>query len=99
MARAPEIIHDSDIKGIVQVFTRPNTHLGYFIYSKGEAAVIDPLRDIDPYEVLMEETKSKVKYAFDTHIHSDFLSGNRELMNKYKVPIIYGPGVKAEYSI
>jgi glyoxylase-like metal-dependent hydrolase (beta-lactamase superfamily II) len=67
---------------IEQIYTGCLAKAAYFIESNGEAAVIDPLRDIDIYIQMAEQTKSKIKYVFETHFHADFVSGHVELAKK-----------------
>ena len=69
----------------------------YFISDNGEAAVIDPLRDIDAYLKLAEEQGVKIKYIFETHFHADFVSGHLELSKATGAPIVYGPQTEAGF--
>src|SRR6202012_823282 len=62
-----------------------------YIDSEGEAAIVDPLRDIDAYIRLARERKAVIKYIFETHFHADFVSGHLDLSKKTGAPIIYGP--------
>lgn len=69
----------------------------YYIESNGEAAVIDPLRDPNPYIKMAEERGAKIKYVFETHFHADFVSGHIDLAAKTGASIIYGPTAKPEF--
>jgi hydroxyacylglutathione hydrolase len=84
---------------IRQLYTGCLSEAAYFISSNGEAAVIDPLRDIDTYLQMAEEKKVKIKYIFETHFHADFVSGHVELSQKTGAPIIYGPGTNAGFKV
>lgn len=64
---------------IKQLYTGCLSEAAYYIESNGEAAVIDPLRDIDEYLQLANERKTKIKYIFETHFHADFVSGHLDL--------------------
>jgi glyoxylase-like metal-dependent hydrolase (beta-lactamase superfamily II)/rhodanese-related sulfurtransferase len=84
---------------IEQLFTSCLAEMAYYLESNGEAAVIDPLRDIEPYLERIEHDKAQLKYIFLTHFHADFVSGHLDLANKTGAKIIYGPGAKAEFEI
>lgn len=77
---------------IKQLYTGCLSEAAYYIESEGEAAVIDPLRDIDVYLQLATERKAKIKYIFETHFHADFVSGHIDMSNATGAPIVYGPG-------
>lgn len=76
---------------IKQLYTGCLSEAAYYIESNGEAAVIDPLRDIDVYLELANERKATIKYIFETHFHADFVSGHLDLGKATGAPIIYGP--------
>jgi len=63
----------------------------YYIESKGEAVVIDPLREVQPYIDKAEKDNAKIKYVFETHFHADFVSGHIDLAKKTGAKIVYGP--------
>ncbi len=84
---------------IEQLYTACLSEAAYFIADNGEAAVIDPLRDIDVYLKKAEDLGVKIKYIFETHFHADFVSGHLELSRKTGAPIIYGPETKAGFTI
>jgi glyoxylase-like metal-dependent hydrolase (beta-lactamase superfamily II)/rhodanese-related sulfurtransferase len=63
----------------------------YYIESDGEAAIIDPLREISPYLKRAEQDEAEIKYIFETHFHADFVSGHLTLSEKTGAPIVYGP--------
>ncbi|MFT3910083.1 MAG: MBL fold metallo-hydrolase [Ferruginibacter sp.] len=84
---------------IKQLYTNCLSEAAYYIESEGEAAIIDPLRDIESYVELAKERKASIKYIFETHFHADFVSGHLDLSKKTGAPIIYGPGAKTNFKI
>ena len=82
---------------IDQIYTACLSQASYFIESNGEAAVIDPLREIDYYLNKADRTKSKIKYIFQTHFHADFVSGHLSLSKATNSPIVYGPKADPNY--
>lgn len=76
---------------IKQLYTGCISEAAYYIESNGEAAVIDPLRDIEVYLDLARERKAKIRYIFETHFHADFVSGHIDLGKATDAPIVYGP--------
>ncbi len=84
---------------IQQLYTSCLSEAAYFIASDGEAAVIDPLRDVDTYLQMAAEKNVKIKYIFETHFHADFVSGHIELASKTGAPIIYGPDTQAKFKV
>lgn len=84
---------------VKQLYTNCLSEAAYFIASNGEAAVIDPLRDVDTYIQMAQERGVKIKYIFETHFHADFVSGHIELSQKTGAPIVYGPDTHASFPI
>ncbi|MDP4265357.1 MAG: MBL fold metallo-hydrolase [Bacteroidota bacterium] len=84
---------------IKQLYTGCLSEAAYYIESKGEAAVIDPLRDIDVYLELANERKATIKYIFETHFHADFVSGHLDLGRATNAPIVYGPGTETKFPV
>lgn len=84
---------------VKQLYTNCLSEAAYFIASEGEAAIIDPLRDVDEYIKMAEEKGVKIKYIFETHFHADFVSGHLELSKRTGAPIIYGPQTNANFDI
>jgi glyoxylase-like metal-dependent hydrolase (beta-lactamase superfamily II)/rhodanese-related sulfurtransferase len=84
---------------IRQLYTGCLSEAAYYVESNGEAAVIDPLRDIDVYLELANERKAKIKYIFETHFHADFVSGHLDLSKVTEAPIIYGPGTETKFPV
>lgn len=88
---------------IEQIYTGCLAQGAYFISSNGEAAVIDPLREVAPYIEKAAKANVKIKYVFETHFHADFVSGHIDLAEKTGAEIVYGPkantGFKAHVAI
>lgn len=82
---------------VQQLYTNCLSEAAYFIASDGEAAVVDPLRDIDEYLKLAEEHNVKIKYIFETHFHADFVSGHLDLAKATGATIVYGPLTNAAF--
>jgi hydroxyacylglutathione hydrolase len=76
---------------IEQIYTGCLAQGAYFISSNGEAAVIDPLREVAPYIEKAARANVKIKYVFETHFHADFVSGHLDLAEKTEAEIVYGP--------
>jgi glyoxylase-like metal-dependent hydrolase (beta-lactamase superfamily II)/rhodanese-related sulfurtransferase len=76
---------------IEQIYTGCLAQGAYYITSNGEAAIIDPLRETQPYLDRLERDNVKLKYIFETHFHADFVSGHVDLSNSTGAPIVYGP--------
>jgi hydroxyacylglutathione hydrolase len=84
---------------IQQLYTGCLSEAAYYIESEGEAAIIDPLRDIEEYLVLAKERKATIKYIFETHFHADFVSGHLDLAQASGAPIVYGPETETSFPI
>jgi hydroxyacylglutathione hydrolase len=84
---------------IQQLYTGCLSEAAYFIESNGEAAIIDPLRDIDEYIQLASAHNVSIKYIFETHFHADFVSGHLDLHKATGAPIIYGPDTETNFPI
>jgi glyoxylase-like metal-dependent hydrolase (beta-lactamase superfamily II)/rhodanese-related sulfurtransferase len=82
---------------IKQLYTSCLSEAAYFISSDGEAAVVDPLRDVESYLKMAEEEGVKIKYIFETHFHADFVSGHIELAQKTGATIVYGPDAQTSF--
>lgn len=85
------------IMKIEQIYTGCLAQGAYYITSNGEAAIIDPLREIQPYLDRLERDKVKLKYIFETHFHADFVSGHVDLSKATGAPIVYGPNATCEF--
>jgi hydroxyacylglutathione hydrolase len=84
---------------IKQLYTACLSEAAYYIESNGEAAIIDPLRDINVYVELAAERNAVIKYIFETHFHADFISGHLDLAKASAAPIVFGPGTQTNYPI
>ena len=84
---------------IKQLYTGCLSEAAYYIESNGEAAIIDPLRDIEEYLHLASEQKASIKYIFETHFHADFVSGHLDLHKATGAPIVYGPNTETNFPI
>lgn len=84
---------------IKQLYTNCLSEAAYYIESEGEAAIIDPLRDIEEYVHLAKERKARIKYIFETHFHADFVSGHLDLAKATGAPIVYGPNTETNFPI
>ena len=82
---------------IEQIYTGCLAQGAYYIESNGEAVVIDPLREVQPYLDKAEQNKSRIKYVLETHFHADFVSGHLDLSKKTGAPIVYGPLAKPAF--
>lgn len=76
---------------IEQIYTGCLAQGAYYIESNGEGAIIDPLRETQPYIDRLEKDGVQLKYIFETHFHADFVSGHVDLSQKTNAPIVYGP--------
>src|SRR6185369_4096982 len=83
---------------IEQIYTGCLAQGAYYIESNGEAVVIDPLREVEPYIQKAERNNAKIKYVFETHFHADFVSGHLYLSNKTGATIIYGPTANPDFA-
>lgn len=82
---------------IEQIYTGCLAQGAYYIESKGEAAIIDPLRESKPYLDRAEKYRSTIKYVFETHFHADFVSGHVDLAKKSGARIVYGPNANPSF--
>ncbi len=84
---------------IEQIYTGCLAQGAYYIESEGEAVIIDPLRETQPYLDRLQTSGAKLKYIFETHFHADFVSGHLDLAKKTGATIVYGPSASTEYDI
>lgn len=82
---------------IEQIYTGCLSQGAYYIESQGEAAIIDPLREVKPYLEKAKKNKATIKYIFETHFHADFVSGHVTLAKETGATIVYGPEAKTEF--
>jgi glyoxylase-like metal-dependent hydrolase (beta-lactamase superfamily II)/rhodanese-related sulfurtransferase len=83
---------------VEQIYTGCLAQGAYYIESNGEAAVIDPLREVAPYIRKADNNQAKIKYVFETHFHADFVSGHIDLSEKTGAPIVFGPLAKPAFA-
>jgi glyoxylase-like metal-dependent hydrolase (beta-lactamase superfamily II)/rhodanese-related sulfurtransferase len=83
---------------VKQLYTNCLAQGAYYISHNGEAAIIDPLRETQPYLDLLNENKDTLKYIFETHFHADFVSGHVDLAKATGATIIFGPNAKTDYA-
>src|SRR5262245_11319937 len=72
-------------------------HASYLIGDAGEAAVIDPQRDVEQYVKEAEALGLEIKYVIETHLHADFVSGHRELASRTGAEIVFGARAGATF--
>jgi len=84
---------------VEQIYTGCLAQGAYYIESNGEAVIIDPLRETQPYVEKLEKEGVKLKYIFETHFHADFVSGHLDLAKKTGATIVYGPMAETSYDI
>lgn len=82
---------------VEQIYTGCLAQGAYYIESKGEAAIVDPLRETSPYIEKAQSRGAKIKYIFETHFHADFVSGHLSLAEKTGAKIIFGPTAATKY--
>lgn len=82
---------------IEQIYTGCLAQGAYYIESKGEVAIIDPLREVIPYIDRAKKNKAEIKYIFETHFHADFVSGHVTLAKETGAPIVFGPNANPAF--
>lgn len=82
---------------IEQIYTGCLAQGAYYIESKGEVAIIDPLREVQPYIDRAKNDNAHIKYIFETHFHADFVSGHVTLSKQTDAPIVYGPNANPSF--
>lgn len=82
---------------IEQIYTGCLAQGAYYIESKGEVAIIDPLREVQPYIDRAKNDNAQIKYIFETHFHADFVSGHVTLSKQTDAPIVYGPNANPSF--
>jgi hydroxyacylglutathione hydrolase len=83
---------------VEQLYTGCLAEAAYYIESDGEAAIIDPMREIEPYLEMLEKRGAKLKYVLETHFHADFVSGHLDLAKQTGAKLIFGPTASPNYS-
>ena len=82
---------------VEQIYTGCLAQGAYYVESNGEAVVIDPLREVQPYIEKAEKDGAKIKYVLETHFHADFVSGHLDLAKKTGATIVFGPTAKPSF--
>ena len=84
---------------VEQIYTGCLAEAAYYIESKGEVAIIDPLRETEPYIERAKADNAKIKFVLETHFHADFVSGHLDLAKKTGATIVYGPTAEPNYDV
>ncbi|MEJ7914168.1 MAG: MBL fold metallo-hydrolase, partial [Chitinophagaceae bacterium] len=84
---------------VKQLYTGCLSEAAYYVESNGQAAIIDPLRDIDAYLLLASERGTTIRYIFETHLHADFVSGHIDLARATGATIVYGPDANLSFPV
>jgi hydroxyacylglutathione hydrolase len=84
---------------IEQLYTKCLAQGAYYLSHKGEAALIDPLREVETYAALLKEDEAELKYVFETHFHADFVSGHLDISNKSGAEVVFGPGAQTQFPV
>ena len=82
---------------VEQIYTGCLAHAAYYIENNNEAAIFDPLREVQPYLDRAKKDDARIKYVFETHFHADFVSGHLDLKKKAGAEIVFGPLAKPDY--
>ena len=82
---------------VKQIYTGCLAQGAYYIESNGEAAIVDPLREVQPYIDLANKRGATIKYVLETHFHADFVSGHLTLAEKTGAPIVFGPNAAPDF--
>lgn len=96
-ARSQICIHKRMDMKLEQIYTGCIAHAAYYLESQGEAAIFDPLREVQPYIDRAHKSGARIKYVFETHFHADFVSGHLDLKKKTGASIVYGPTAKPSF--
>jgi len=81
-----------------QLYTSCLAQGTYYLQSEGEAVVIDPLRDVEPYVQRAEQDGARIKYVIETHFHADFVSGHLDLAAATGATVVFGPEAKPGFA-
>jgi len=84
---------------VEQIYTGCLAQGAYYIESNGEAAIVDPMREVQSYIDIAEKRNAKIKYIFETHFHADFVSGHLTLSQRTGAPIVYGPNANPTFDV
>jgi glyoxylase-like metal-dependent hydrolase (beta-lactamase superfamily II)/rhodanese-related sulfurtransferase len=84
---------------IEQIYTGCLSQGSYYVKSDGEAVIIDPLREVEPYMDRAKRDGVKIKFILETHFHADFVSGHLDLAKATGAKIVYGPKANPNFDI
>lgn len=84
---------------VQQLYTNCLAEAAYYIESRGEAAIVDPIREVESYIELAKSRGATIKYVFETHFHADFVSGHIDLAKQTGAQIVFGPLADTSYSV
>lgn len=84
---------------VKQLYTSCLAEAAYYVESEGLAAIVDPIREIEPYIELAKSRGATIKYVFETHFHADFVSGHIDLARQTGAQIIFGPLAETSYPV
>ncbi len=84
---------------VEQIYTGCLAEAAYYVESNGVAAIIDPIRETEPYTELAAKRGAKIQYIFETHFHADFVSGHLDLAAKTGATIVFGPTAQAKFEM
>lgn len=84
---------------VEQMYTNCLAEAAYYIESNGEAVIIDPIRETEPYLLKLKSSGAKLKYVFETHFHADFVSGHIDLAKQTGAEIVFGPLAETSYKV
>ena len=82
---------------VEQIYTNCLAEAAYYIESNGEAAIVDPLREVQQYVDMAAKNGVKIKYIFETHFHADFVSGHVDLARQTGAEIVFGPSAETGF--
>ncbi len=82
---------------VEQIYTGCLAQGAYYIESNGEAAIIDPLREVQPYIDKAEKSGATIKFVLETHFHADFVSGHVDLAKATGAQIVFGPNANPTF--
>lgn len=83
---------------IEQIYTGCLAEAAYYIESNGEVAIIDPLRETEPYLERAKADHAQIKYVLETHFHADFVSGHLDLARQTGATIVFGPTAQPNFT-
>jgi hydroxyacylglutathione hydrolase len=84
---------------VEQIYTGCLAQGAYYIESEGEVAIVDPLREVEPYIKKAAAEGARIKYVLETHFHADFVSGHLDLSSKTGADIVFGPNASPSFPI